>query len=175
MSNPLPTLEQALARREQGVQHFEPETELMLLMHDMDLNQAQAAQLLVIEANAVLNQSTIGRMLRGEAKPSLTALAIYALERIQQDREHPHDLHRDYQGMQEYQRDNETQIETHFIEAQSPEEAINKLASLGIPVEPTRNETDHDCTGEWYRSRPAVDYIVSRQCYAVTIQYSLDV
>lgn len=174
MSKPLPALEQALARRKQGVQHFEPETELMLLMHDMNLNQGQAALLLVKEANALITQSTIGRMLRGEAKPSLTALAIFALERIQQDREHPTDLHRDYQGAQSFGDEN-TEHTTHFVSAHSPEEAIKKLVAIGFDLAPTRNETDYDCTGMWYRSSPQVDYIVSRNCYAVTTTLTLDV
>lgn len=161
------TLEQALAQREQGVKHFELEAKLMLLMHDMNLNQAQAACLLVEEANAIISQSTIGRMLRGEAKPSLTALVIFALERIQEDRKHPSDLHPDYQGSQTFG-EAETEYTTHFVAARSPEEALNKLVAMGFDLTPTRNETDYDCTGQWHRSNPQVDYLVGRNCYAVT-------
>ncbi|WP_432773914.1 hypothetical protein [Vibrio parahaemolyticus] len=168
----LPTLEQALEMREQGVQHFELATKLMLLMHDTNTNQAQAARLLS-DTGAPIHQGTIARMLKGESRPSLTALAIYALERMHADMEHPSDIHPDYQGEQTYHGEGITYT-TYFMEADSEQEAINKVGAL-FDLVPTRNETDYDCTGQWYRSSPQVDYLVGRNCYAVTTTLTLDV
>lgn len=169
----LPTLEQALEKRSQGVKHFEPETEFALVMHDLGLTQDEAAEAIFDETNHQISQGTISRILKGNARTGTIALALYALNNIKNKQSSLVDPR--YQGCNTYTEDNHTEHCTHFIQAATEQDAINRLVELGFSLHETRNTTDTDCTGQWFRSSPVVDFISPRGCYAVTTTLRRDV
>lgn len=168
-------LENALSARAEGVQNFSEETQVALLLHDLKLSHAQAALKLSQELNFAISPKTIELVLSGDARQSMITLIRYALERQLDESGHPSDISPDYQGSTTYSPDAETEYHTHFISAESEQEAIDKLVALGFNLSPSRNETDYDCTGEWYRSPPFSEYMNGRGCYAVTTRYHRDV
>lgn len=148
---------------------------IQALMLELELNQSEVSRRIAKETRCIISPTTIGRAIKGEASDVTTALIIYVLEGLKEDSDERDLIVKGYQGSHSYDRDSETSFTTHFIEASNEEHAIQKLMALGFAITQTRNETDYDCTGQWYCSPPTVDYLKGRHCYAVTNCFTLDV
>ena len=146
------------------------------LLEKLGLSQHQAVKALLEETDHAISQSTISRILKGEARSSITAFVRYALENIKerQVNQEPEG----YLGCHQTHDDSEAYSLTYFVRAETAAEAIKKLAHWGFDVQGRRNETDFDCSGLWCAS-PAhpklATFISAMNAWAVTMNWHLDV
>ncbi|QFT40081.1 MULTISPECIES: hypothetical protein [unclassified Vibrio] len=147
---------------------------IALLMSDLDLDQSGVAKAVKEETGHGINQGTISRVLAGQAKDATITLVRYALENIQSKGGMPNKTDEHYKGSVT-QQEQDSEVVTWFVTAESEEEAINRVASYGVNVHGAKNHYDYDCTGQWFADPARAEFVKFMQCYAVTMRWLRDV
>ncbi len=147
------------------------------LIYDLDLStQEEIVNTVFVETGHQSTQATISRLLKGNTSDALLYFVRNALSKAFDRKREERDLEAGVIGIQEHEPDSETRMITYFVKASSNASAIKTVSSLGYDVTGNYDLTrGMETAGQWLAKQAKVERIETMGCYAVTMNWYLDV